>query len=47
MNYRNAHRATDDKFLLVIEADDPKFDAQETADHMRSVGADLVEVVIG
>jgi hypothetical protein len=47
MNYRSAHRATDDKFLLVIEADDPKFDAQETADHMRSVGADLVEVVIG
>jgi hypothetical protein len=47
MNYRSAHRATDDKFLLIIEADDPKFDAQETADHMRSVGADLVEVVIG
>jgi hypothetical protein len=47
MNYRSAHRATDDKFLLVIEADDPKFDAQETADDMRSVGADLVEVVIG
>jgi hypothetical protein len=47
MNYRSAHRATDDRFLLVIEADDPKFDAQETADHMRSVGADLVEVVIG
>jgi len=47
MNYRSAHRATDDKFLLVIEANDPKFDAQATADDMRSVGADLVEVVIG
>src|SRR5580700_7938584 len=39
LNYRNAHRATDDKFLLVIEADDPKFHAQETVEHMRSVGA--------
>jgi hypothetical protein len=47
MNYRNAHRATDDRFILVIEADDPKFDAQATSDHMRNVGADLVEVVIG
>ena len=25
MNYQNAHRATDDRFILVIEADDPKF----------------------
>ena len=47
MNYRSAHRATDDRFLLVIEADDPMFDAQATAAHMRSVGAELVEVVIG
>lgn len=47
MNYRNAHRATDDRFLLVIEANDPKFDAQKTAEHMRSVGAHEVEVVEG
>lgn len=47
MNYRSAHRATDDKFLLVIEADDPLFDAQATAAHMRNTGAELVEVVIG
>jgi Protein of unknown function (DUF3341) len=47
MNYRQAHRATDDKFLLVVEADDPKFDAEETAAHMKSVGAQTVEVVIG
>jgi hypothetical protein len=47
MNYRNAHRATDDRFLLVIEADDPKFDAQKTAEHLRSVGAHDVEVVEG
>ena len=46
-NYRNAHRASDDRFLLVIEADDPKFDAQRSAEHLRSVGADLVEVVEG
>jgi hypothetical protein len=47
MNYRNAHRATDDRFLLVIEANDPKFDAQKTAEHLRSVGAHEVEVVEG
>jgi hypothetical protein len=47
MNYRSAHRATDDKFLLVVEADDPIFDAQATSAHMRSTGAELVEVVIG
>jgi hypothetical protein len=46
-NYSMAHRATDDRFLLVIEATDPKFDARMTADHMRSVGADTVEVVEG
>ena len=47
MNYRSAHRASDDRFLLVVEADDPKFDAQKTAQDMRSVGADDVEVVEG
>ena len=46
-NYRNAYRATDDRFLLVIEADDPKFDAQKSAEHLRSVGAGSVEVVEG
>lgn len=46
-NYRNAHRASDDRFLLVIEANDPKFDAQRSAEHLRSVGADTVEVVEG
>lgn len=47
LNYRNSHKATDDRFLLVIEADDPKFDAQRSAEHLRSVGADTVEVVEG
>jgi Protein of unknown function (DUF3341) len=47
LNYKNAHRASDDRFLLVIEADDPKFDAQKSAEHLRSVGAEEVEVVEG
>jgi hypothetical protein len=47
MNYRNAHRASDDRFLLVIEADDPQFEPKKTADHLRSVGAQDVEVVEG
>jgi hypothetical protein len=47
LNYRNAHKASDDRFLLVIEADDPKFDPQQSAEHLRSVGAGTVEVVEG
>ena len=47
VNYRNMHRASDDRFLLVVEANDPKFDAQKTAQDMRSVGANDVEVVEG
>ena len=47
MNYRNAHRATDDRFLLVIEADDPIFEPRKASDHLRSVGAQDVEVVVG
>jgi hypothetical protein len=47
MNYRNAHRASDDRFLLIIEADDPNFSPAKTAEHMRSVGAQTVEVVEG
>jgi len=47
MNYRAAHKATDDKFLLVIEADDPKFHPQTAVEHLKSVGAATVEVVEG
>jgi len=47
LNYRNAHKASDDKFLLVIEADDPQFDAHKAVEHLRSVGAETVEVVEG
>ena len=34
-------------FYAKIEADDPKFDAQVTSEHLKSVGAGTVEVVIG
>ena len=47
MNYRNFHRGSDDRFLLVVEANDPKFDAQKTAEDMRRAGANDVEVVEG
>ena len=43
----SAYRASDDRFLLVIEAEDPKFDPQRSVEHLRSVGAGMVEVVEG
>ncbi len=43
----SAYRASDDRFLLVIEANDPKFHPQKSVEHLRSVGADMVEVVEG
>jgi hypothetical protein len=46
-NYSQAHRASDDRFLLVIEADDPRFDIEKSVEHMRGVGAGDVEVVEG
>jgi len=47
MKHSQAHRVTDDRFMLVIEANDPKFDAQISVDHLKSVGAANVEVVAG
>jgi hypothetical protein len=47
LKHPSAYRATDDRFLLVIEAKDPKFDAQTCVEHLRSVGAEAVEVVEG
>jgi hypothetical protein len=47
MNYQAAHKATDDRFLLVIEADDPKFEPAKAVEHLKSVGASTVEVVEG
>lgn len=38
-------RATDDRFYIAIEAKDPKFDADKTADFLRSIGATHVELV--
>jgi hypothetical protein len=47
MRYKNTHRATDDVFILVIEATDPKFDPQKTTADLRGLGAHDVEVVEG
>src|SRR5579862_2866498 len=47
MNYQMFHKASDDRFLLVIEAEDPRFDPQKSAEHLKSVGAAAVEVVEG
>ena len=47
MKYRESHRASDDRFILVVEASDPKFDAERTAGELRSLGAQDVEVVVG
>jgi hypothetical protein len=47
MRYRNAHRATDDIFILVIEATDPKFNPERTTADLRGLGAHDVEVVEG
>jgi len=47
MKYKQFHRATDDRFLLVIEANDPKFNADKTAADLKSLGAQDVEVVVG
>lgn len=47
MCYKNSHRASDDRFLLVIEADDPMFEPAKSAEHLRGVGAAEVEVVEG
>ena len=47
MKYKTSHRASDDRFILVVEADDPKFDAIKTASDLKSLGAQDVEVVVG
>ena len=47
MKYKNFNRSSDDRFLLVVEADDPKFSADKTVADLKSLGASDVEVVVG
>lgn len=44
-NYSNITSATNDRYLLVVEAGDPKFDIEETPRLLASLGAKNVEVV--
>jgi hypothetical protein len=44
-NYSRFRRATDDGYLLVIEASDPKFDIEKTPEMLSALGAKRVEVV--
>jgi hypothetical protein len=44
-NYRKAEVINDDGFVLAIEADDPKFDANQCVEVLESLGASDVEVV--
>lgn len=39
------HRVSDDRFFLSIEASDPKFDQEKTAEFLRSLGGHNVELV--
>jgi hypothetical protein len=45
MNYAGFPGVTDDKFLLVVEASDPKFDVVDTQRLLESLGAKNTEVV--
>ncbi len=47
MKYKQFHRGSDDRFLLVVEADDPKFSPDRTSEDLKSLGAQEVEVVVG
>lgn len=44
-NYERAGRATDDRYLLVVDAGDPQFNIEETPRLLQSLGAANVEVV--
>jgi hypothetical protein len=44
-NFSDFAGATDDKYLLVIEASDPKFDVDEVRRVLTEVGAKCTEVV--
>ncbi len=44
-NFRNFPDVTNDKFLLLVEASDPKFDVVRTQQLLESLGAKVTEVV--
>ena len=44
-NTPNFERATQDKFFLAIEAEDPQFDLERTKDFLQTSGAELVTEV--
>jgi hypothetical protein len=46
-NYSKYAGATDDKFLLAIEATDPKFNAEQSVRVLTTLGAQYAEVVEG
>ena len=45
LNYPNIRRATDDRFLIVIERDDPRFDDAATRALLAAVGGKDIEEV--
>lgn len=44
-NFKDFGRVTDDKFMLVIEASDPKFDVEDVRRALETAGAAKTEVV--
>ncbi len=44
-NFSQYHRATDDRFLLMIEAADPRFDEQQVVRFLKALGASHAEAV--
>ncbi|TNE50598.1 MAG: DUF3341 domain-containing protein [Deltaproteobacteria bacterium] len=42
---KNFERVTDDKFFVAIEANDPQFDPEATAEFLKSLGATNIELV--
>lgn len=42
---KSFERVTDDKFFVAIEARDPQFDPEDTADFLKSIGAVNVELI--
>jgi hypothetical protein len=45
MNYSNFRTVSDDRFLLLVEASDPKFDVQDVQQFLTEAGAVRTEVI--